>query len=56
MFLYQGGNRGLSSWAHAHILTYPNGTRTILTMMGDRWHAAHEKNPKSIREKPTGIV
>lgn len=54
--LDMGYNRGLSSWAHAHILTYPNGTRTILTMMGDRWHAAHEKNPKSIREKPTGIV
>lgn len=26
-----GYNKGLSSWAHAHIVTYQNGTRTIIT-------------------------
>lgn len=34
-----GYNRGLSSWAHAHILTYGNGARTILTMHNGRWYA-----------------
>jgi hypothetical protein len=35
-----GYNRGgLSSWAHAHILTYPNGKRIILTMQGGKWFA-----------------
>jgi len=28
----QGYNKGLSSWSHTHILTYPNGFRTLLTM------------------------
>ena len=37
--LDMGYNRGLSSWAHAHIATYENGTRTILTMMNGRWYA-----------------
>lgn len=32
-------NRGLSSWLHAHILTYPNGKRTILTMNNGKFHA-----------------
>lgn len=50
--LDMGYNRGLSSWAHAHILTYPNGKRAILTMMGDQWYApVQEKKSKSIREK-----
>lgn len=30
---------GLSSWNHAHILTYPNGKRTIITMQGSKWRA-----------------
>jgi len=30
--LDMGYNKGLSSWAHAHIVTYANGKRTILTM------------------------
>lgn len=34
-----GYNRGLSSWAHAHIVTYPNGKRAILTMCNGRLHA-----------------
>lgn len=33
----QGYNKGLSSWTHSHVLTYPNGKRTILTLQGDRW-------------------
>ena len=37
--LDQGYNRGLSSWDHSHTVLYPNGTRTILTMMEGRWHA-----------------
>ena len=27
-----GYNKGPSSWSHSHILTYPNGFRTIITM------------------------
>jgi hypothetical protein len=34
-----GYNKGLSSWAHAHIVTYANGKRAILTMMGGRFFA-----------------
>ncbi|ARK07463.1 hypothetical protein LAV_00063 [Sphingobium phage Lacusarx] len=34
-----GYNKGLSSWAHAHIVTYANGKRAILTMMNGRWYA-----------------
>jgi len=30
--LDMGYNKGLSSWAQAHIVTYPNGKRAILTM------------------------
>ncbi len=30
---------GLSSWNHAHIITYPNGKRIILTMRGHKWRA-----------------
>lgn len=37
--LDMGYNRGLSSWDHSHIVTYPNGARAILTMMEGRWHA-----------------
>lgn len=32
-----GYNKGLSSWDHAHIVTYPNGKRAILTMKEGRW-------------------
>ena len=34
-----GYNAGLSSWAPSHIVTYPNGKRTIVTMQGDRFCA-----------------
>jgi len=30
--LDMGYNQGASSWSHSHILTYPNGFRTIITM------------------------
>ena len=35
----QGYNRGLSSWSHSHVLTYPNGKRSILTLQDGRWRA-----------------
>jgi len=37
--LDMGYNKGLSSWSHSHILTYPSGKRTIVTMMDGKWHA-----------------
>lgn len=37
--LDMGYNRGLSSWDHSHIVTYPNGRRTIITMRNGRWYA-----------------
>lgn len=30
---------GLSSWNHAHIITYKNGKRVIVTLVGDKWRA-----------------
>ncbi len=35
--LDMGYNKGPSSWAHAHIVTYPNGKRAILTMSNGRF-------------------
>lgn len=37
--LDMGYNKGLSSWAQAHIVTYANGKRAILTMCGDKFFA-----------------
>ena len=37
--LDMGYNRGLSSWAHSHIVTYSNGKRCILTMNAGKWYA-----------------
>lgn len=37
--LDMGYNLGLSSWSHSHVITYPNGKRTIITMQGARWAA-----------------
>jgi hypothetical protein len=34
-----GYNRGPSSWSHSHIVQYPEGTRTIVTMWKGRWRA-----------------
>jgi hypothetical protein len=41
--LDMGYNRGLSSWDHSHVIQYPNGTRTIITMMEGRWFAPRRK-------------
>lgn len=30
-------NKGPSTWSHSHIITYPNGMRTIVTMWKGRW-------------------
>ena len=32
-------NVGPSSWTHSHIVTYPNGKRSIITMYAERWKA-----------------
>lgn len=32
-------NKGPSSWSHSHIVTYPNGKRTIVTIWNGRWRA-----------------
>ena len=32
-------NKGPSSWSHSHIVTYPNGKRTIITMKNGKWRA-----------------
>ena len=32
-------NKGPSSWSHSHIVTYPNGKRTIITIKNDKWRA-----------------
>lgn len=37
--LDQGYNKGPSSWSHSHIVTYPNGKRTIITVKDGKWKA-----------------
>lgn len=32
-------NRGPSSWSHTHIVTYPNGKRTLVTLWNGRYRA-----------------
>lgn len=34
-----GYNRGPGSWSHSHIVTYPSGRRTIVTMWEGAWRA-----------------
>lgn len=34
-----GYNRGPSSWSHSHVIQYPEGTRTLVTMWRGRWRA-----------------
>lgn len=34
-----GYNKGPSSWSHSHIVTYPNGKRTIITVKNNKWRA-----------------
>lgn len=33
--LDMGYNKGLSSWSHSHIITYPSGKRTLLTQLSN---------------------
>lgn len=35
-----GYNVGPSSWTHTHIITYPNGKRTLVTMYAAKWRAS----------------
>ena len=37
--LDMGYNKGPSSWSHSHIVTYPNGKRTIITLRNEKWKA-----------------
>lgn len=37
--LDMGYNKGPSSWSCAHIVTYPNGKRSIITQRGKQWRA-----------------
>ena len=37
--LDMGYNTGGSSWSHSHIVTYPNGKRTIITLKKGKWRA-----------------
>jgi len=37
--LDMGYNTGPSSWSHSHIVTYPNGMRSILTMKNGKYQA-----------------
>ncbi len=32
-------NQGPSNWSHTHIVTYPNGKRTLVTMYAGKWRA-----------------
>lgn len=41
--LDMGYNKGLSSWAHAHIVTYQNGARAILTAAQNGCYFADQK-------------
>ena len=37
--LDMGYNKGPSSWSHSHIVTYPNGKRTMITIKDGKWRA-----------------
>jgi hypothetical protein len=49
MNLRQGYNKGISSWAIAHVVHYPNGHRSIITLQGGRWRA--QKPRVSVKAK-----
>lgn len=39
--LFQGYNVGPTTWAHAHVVLYPNGNRAMILMVADgRYRAA----------------
>jgi hypothetical protein len=35
----QGYNRGLSGWAHTHVITYETGKRSLVTITDGKWRA-----------------
>lgn len=37
--LDQGYNSGPSSWSHTQVVTYPNGRRTLVTIIDGKWRA-----------------
>lgn len=37
--LDQGYNHGPSSWSHSHVVCYPNGKRTVVTIWKGKWRA-----------------
>jgi hypothetical protein len=37
--LSMGYNRGPSGWSHSHVVTYPSGKRTIVTIYAGKWRA-----------------
>lgn len=39
MNLHHGYNKGPSGWAIAHIVQYPNGKRTLVTLQNGKWRA-----------------
>ncbi|HYD17906.1 MAG TPA: hypothetical protein VEF76_05465 [Patescibacteria group bacterium] len=42
--LDMGYNKGPSSWSHSHIVTYPNGKRSIITVKDGKWRADDKKH------------
>jgi hypothetical protein len=34
-----GYTTGPSAWTHSHVVLYPNGQRTIITVKDGKWHA-----------------
>lgn len=51
-------NRGPTTWSHSHILTYPNGKRTILTIKKGKWRAEKKKGaaPAAKKRKDNGLA
>ncbi|MER9496316.1 hypothetical protein NKI86_31640, partial [Mesorhizobium sp. M0320] len=39
MELQHGYNKGPSGWAVAHVIIYPNGKRTLITLQNGKWRA-----------------
>lgn len=46
--LDMGYNKGPSSWSHSHIITYPNGKRSIITTKAGKWHAEGIKHEPEV--------
>jgi len=39
-----GYNRGFSSWCHTHCITYPNGKRTLVSIINGSWRMPRRKS------------